>query len=182
MRCREFHEDGVVLPLNIKRQYQDSDGGHDIAQQRWHDSILSAIVKSQRRCRTGQLIMGTIAYLNGCMLIRLRMKQYVIDGLRYPDYQRIKAYLDVHLKASPLDGIYWFELDKDILSPVQKEHTKCSPHVFAIMLEETSLSCELLVRIEKNIKCGCMAYATKTQRNWLIDQTDVIFGKLDICI
>lgn len=140
------------------------------------------VCKSQRRCRTGQLIMRTIAYLNGFMLIRFLMKQYVIDGLRYPEYQRIKAYLDVHLKASPLGGIYWLELDKDILSPVQKQHTQCSPHVFALMLEGTYLSCELLVRIEKNIKCECMAYATKTQRNWLINQTDAILEKLDIRI
>lgn len=110
------------------------------------------------------------------------MKQYVIDGLRLEDYQKLKAYLEEHLASSPLGGIYWLELDKVILTETQKKHPECGPHVFALMLEETYLSCELLVRIKKNIKCDCMAYATKAQRNWLIDQADGILELLDIRI
>lgn len=37
------------------------------------------------------------------------------------------------------------------------------------MLEESYLSCELLVRIKNNIKCDCMGYATKEQRDWLVN-------------
>ena len=110
------------------------------------------------------------------------MKQYVIDGLRLEDYHKLKAYLEENLSSSPLGGIYWLELDKGILTDTQKEHPECSPHVFALMLEETYLSCEFLVRIKKNIKCDCMAYATKAQRNWLIDQADGILELLDIRI
>ncbi len=116
------------------------------------------------------------------MLIRFGMKQYVIDGLRLEDYQKLKAYLDEHLRSSPLGGIYWLELDNEILTPVQKKHEECHPHFFSLMLEETYLACEFLVRIEKSIKCDCMDYATKTQRNWLIDQADAILEKLDIRI
>jgi hypothetical protein len=116
------------------------------------------------------------------MLIRFVMKQYVIDGLRLEDYGKIKAYLDKNLASSPLGGIYWLELDESILTDIQKEHSGCSPHVFALMLEESSLSCELLVRIKKNIKCDCMAYATETQRNWLINQADAILELLDVRI
>lgn len=110
------------------------------------------------------------------------MKQYLIDGLRLSDYQKIKDYLDENLGSSPLGGIYWLELDDKILTPVQAEHNDCRPHVFALMLEETYLSCELLVRIKNNIKCDCMAYATKEQRDWLIDQADAILEKLEIQI
>ncbi len=110
------------------------------------------------------------------------MKQYLIDGLRLADYVKLKAYLDKHLKSSPLGGIYWLELDKELLTPIQKDHEECYPHVFALMLEETYLSCEFLVRIKKNIKCDCMDYATGAQRDWLIDQADAIFEKLDIRI
>lgn len=108
------------------------------------------------------------------------MKQYVIDGLRLEDYHKLKKYLDDNLASSALGGIWWLELDKDILTDTQKEHAGCSPHLFALMLEETYLSCELLVRIKKNIKCDCMAYATKAQRDWLIDQADAIFELLAI--
>ncbi len=116
------------------------------------------------------------------MLIRFVMKQYIIDGLRLEDYVKLKAYLDEHLESSPLGGIYWLGLDEGVLTDIQKNHSDCYPHVFALMLEETYLSCELLVRIKKNIKCDCMAYATKKQRDWLIDQTEAIFEVLDIRI
>lgn len=110
------------------------------------------------------------------------MKQYVVDGLRYEDYQKLKSYLDQYLIASPINGVYWLELEPGILLPVQKDHTGCRPHVFALMLEETGLSCEFLVRIQRKIKCDCMAYATREQRNWLMDQVDAILEKLDIRI
>jgi hypothetical protein len=48
------------------------------------------------------------------------------------------------------------------------------------MLEEKSLSSEFLVRITKQVRCDCMGYATKEQRNWLMDQVDAIFEKLGI--
>ncbi len=110
------------------------------------------------------------------------MKQYVLDGLRLKDYQKLKAYLDKYLESSPLGGIYWLELDKELLTPIQKKHKACYPHVFALMLEENYLSCEFLVRIKKNIKCDCMDYATREQRDWIIDQADAIFEKLGIYI
>ncbi len=110
------------------------------------------------------------------------MKQYVIDGLRLEDYHKLKAYLDQYLTPSPISGVYWLELDQDILTPVQKSHTGCRPHVFALMLEETYLSCEFLVRLEKKIKCDCMAYATREQSNRLMDQVDAILEKLDVRI
>ncbi|MCP3872936.1 MAG: hypothetical protein GY699_07250 [Desulfobacteraceae bacterium] len=110
------------------------------------------------------------------------MKQYVIDGLRLEDYQKLKAYLDEHLKSSPLGGIYWLELDNEILTPIQQKHVGCAPHFFSLSLEEAFLSCEFLVRIKKNIKCDCMDYATRGQRDWLIDQADAILEKLNIRI
>lgn len=116
------------------------------------------------------------------MLIRFGMKQYLIDGLRLTDYQKLKAYLDKYLESSPLGGIYWLELDRELLTPIQKSHEGCHPHVLALILEATYLSCEFLVRIKKNIKCDCMGYATREQRDWIIDQADAIIEKLGICI
>lgn len=110
------------------------------------------------------------------------MKQYVIDGLQPAEHKKLKKYLDETLLSSPLGGIYWLELDEAVLTEIQKRHSACRPHVFALMLEETYLSCEFLVRIQKNIKCDCMAYATNAQRNWLIDQADAILESLGICI
>jgi len=108
------------------------------------------------------------------------MRVYLIDGLRLDDYKKLKDYLDEHLESSPLGEIYWFKLDEHILTDIQKEHTDCHPHVFALMLEETSLSSEFLVRITNKVRCDCMGYATKKQRDWLMDQVDAIFEKLGI--
>ena len=69
-----------------------------------------------------------------------------------------------------------------MLTSVQADHCDCAPHVFALKLEQTLLACELLVRTQKHIKCDCMAYATKDQRNWLIDQIDAMLEKLAIRI
>ena len=108
------------------------------------------------------------------------MRVYLIDGLQLNDYNKLKNYLDNHLESSPLGGIYWLKLDKDILTDIQKEHVDCYPHVFALMLGEPSLSSEFLVRIKKKIQCDCMGCATKDQRSWLMDQVDAIFEKLEI--
>lgn len=116
------------------------------------------------------------------MLIRLFMKQYVIDGLTLKDYTALKTYLDKHLETAPIGGIYWLELDGECLTPEQKAHKDCGPHVFALMLEESYLSCELLVRIKTNIKCDCMGYATKAQRDWLVDWTDAVLERLSVCV
>ena len=110
------------------------------------------------------------------------MKQYVIDGFTLKDYSTLKDYLDTHLEAATVGGIYWLELDSDILTDIQAQHKGCSPHVFALMLEESALSCELLVRIKTNIRCDCMGYATQLQRNWLVDWTDAVLEKLSIHI
>jgi len=108
------------------------------------------------------------------------MKQYVLDGFSPSDHARLKQYLDQYLESASIDGIYWLELEQEILTPLQAAHETCSPHVFALMLEKTSLSCEFLVRIKTNIKCDCMGYATDAQRNWLMDQADAILEKLSI--
>ena len=110
------------------------------------------------------------------------MKQYVIDGLRPQDFKKLKKYLDKHFEASPLGEIYWVELPTNILTPMQEEHEGCKPHVFALVLENDSLSAELLVRIKTSIKCDCMGYATQKQREWLIQKMDLILEKLEVQI
>lgn len=116
------------------------------------------------------------------MVIRSVMKQYVIDGLRPEDYLLLKEYLDRHTEIAGIVGIYWLALEKTLLTPLQADHRDCAPHVFALKLEQNALACELLVRTKKNIRCACMAYATKQQRSWLMDQADAVLEKLAIRI
>lgn len=110
------------------------------------------------------------------------MKQYVIDELRPVDHSRLKDYFDKHLLTSGVGDIYWIEIDNNHLSDIQKEHASCMPFYFAIELEYNRLSCELLVRTKSRIKCSCIAYATKRQRDWVMDFVDAVFEKLEINI
>ncbi|QTA78376.1 Uncharacterized protein dnl_05980 [Desulfonema limicola] len=116
------------------------------------------------------------------MLILLIMKQYVIDQLRLEDYHKLKTYLDENFGDSGVENLYWIPVDTAILTPIQAEHKDCHPLYFAIELEEDRLSCELLVRTRHHMRCDCMAYAVREQRNWLIDCLDAIFEKLNISI
>ncbi len=108
------------------------------------------------------------------------MRQYVIDEIRFGDYEKIKDYLEKNFGPSEMGSIYWIPLDKDIYNDRQKEHEDCQPFYFAIDLEEDRISCELLVRTKKSMKCNCMAFADEQQRNWVIIFIDSIFERLGI--
>jgi hypothetical protein len=108
------------------------------------------------------------------------MKQYVIDELRRKDYELIKAYLEENFLSSDVDGIYWIRLDREILTEIQKEHADCQPFYVAVDLKPNLITFEMLIRTQNRIRCGCMGYATDTQRNWLIRLADAMFDKLGI--
>jgi hypothetical protein len=110
------------------------------------------------------------------------MKQYVVDQLRYPDYEKLKACLDQTCGPAELEGIYWVGLEEELLTPVQAAHQDCRPFVAAIDLQETRLSLELLVRTRSRIRCSCIAYADDKQRSWLIGLVDRMLAQLEISV
>ena len=110
------------------------------------------------------------------------MKQYVIDELRPADYQKLKAFLDDKWGTAEFGGVYWIPLVTDQLGTTQTEHESCQPFHFALELEPTRLSCELLVRTRQRIRCDCIAYASEKQRNWIIGYLDDILEKLAISV
>ncbi|SLM33281.1 conserved hypothetical protein [Desulfamplus magnetovallimortis] len=110
------------------------------------------------------------------------MKQYVIDDLRIEDYEKIKKFCDKSFGEPSLGSIYWIEIEKDILNQTQSAHVDCQPHYFVVELQESRLSCEFLVRIKNSIKCDCMAYADRKQREWLMDMMDAILDELAISV
>jgi hypothetical protein len=110
------------------------------------------------------------------------MKQYVVDQLRYHDYEKLKAWLDQQYGDATMGAVYWIPLEREVLSPTQCEHRECQPHLAAVELEETRLSLELLVRTRNRIRCNCIAYATESQRNWLIHIVDRMLEQLGISV
>lgn len=114
------------------------------------------------------------------MLIPEVMKQYVIDELRPADHQKIKLYLDENYGPCELGGIYWIPLDARYISETQSEHTACQPFYFAIELLPNAITCELLVRTRERVRCGCIAYADRRQRQWIIELIDKMFQELGV--
>ena len=108
------------------------------------------------------------------------MKQYVIDELRPLDYERIKAYCDQHLDADALGGIYRIPLPTELMNETQQAHTACHPLFFTLELLTTHLSCELLIRTHRRVRCDCMGYATEAQCAWLLAKVDAILAQLSI--
>jgi hypothetical protein len=108
------------------------------------------------------------------------MKQYVIDEIRPPDYEKIKGYLNDTLGDSGVDGLYWVPVDEAVLSEVQLAHDACAPFFIALELGTDRLAAELLVRSRSRVRCDCIHCADQRQRDWIIQTVDAIFEKLEI--
>jgi hypothetical protein len=110
------------------------------------------------------------------------MKQYLVDQLRPHDYGALKAHLDNTLRQAGLPGIYRLPIPSEMLTGTQLSHITCKPFYAAIELQPDAVSCEFLIRSETKLRCACMEYANREQRNWVMDQIDAILEKLEIRI
>lgn len=108
------------------------------------------------------------------------MKQYVIDEIRLQDYEKIKAYLDETFGGSGFDGLYWIPVDETLLTEAQQAHHDCAPFFMSLELTPDRLAGELLVRTRSRVRCDCIHYADKRQRDWLIETMDTMFARLGI--
>ncbi len=108
------------------------------------------------------------------------MKQYLADQLLPADFGKLKQYLDEKYDESPMDGLYWIPMDPAKTTRAQQDHKDCQPHVFALHLEEESLSCEFLVRTLSSMRCDCMGYADPNQALYIMGFMDDLLKELDI--
>jgi len=111
-----------------------------------------------------------------------KMKQYVIDQLRESDYDQIADYLDKHTEKTALEGIYWVGVPRELYSAVQLEHTGCHPYYFAVNLSHRQVAFELLIRSRQIIRCNCIGYAGREQRDYILRFADDMLNQLDIKI
>lgn len=108
------------------------------------------------------------------------MKQYVIDQLRQGDFLKLEEYFDGNSEAGDLPGIYWVLVPESLYEELQLEHKECQPFYFAVSLEHQSLSFELLIRTRNRLRCGCIKYANKSQREYILDYADGLFEELNL--
>jgi hypothetical protein len=110
------------------------------------------------------------------------MKQYIVDQLRFTDFEKIRACLDQRYGPAAMGGVYWVPLEPGRLSATQTAHVECQPFFAALELVEDRLSLELLIRTRGRIRCGCIAYATEEQRAWLIQMVDDMMLQLGVSV
>lgn len=108
------------------------------------------------------------------------MKQYLIDQLREGDFLALQDHLDNHAEAGHLPGIYWIPLPENLYEGLQREHGNCQPFYFAINLDLKSISFELLIRTRQRLHCGCLAYASQRQRDYILAYADGLFEELGL--
>lgn len=108
------------------------------------------------------------------------MKTYVIDELRYQDYEKLRDYLPGRFPGGGLSGIFHVPIEAEYLSREQSVHEACQPYYCAIELEEERISVEFLVRSSQRMRCACIGYADERTRAWLMGLIDSIFDDLGI--
>jgi hypothetical protein len=108
------------------------------------------------------------------------MKQYVIDQLRTSDFESIQQFLDSHAESSGMEGIYWVNLPPELYSTIQSEHSKCQPYYFAISLDWNSVAFELLIRSRQLIRCRCISYANRQQRDHILHFAECMIEDLQL--
>jgi hypothetical protein len=108
------------------------------------------------------------------------MKQYVIDQLREHDFLALEAHLNDHAEGGDLPGIYWVPIPQELYEATQSEHADCQPFYFAVSLDRRAISFELLIRTRLRLRCGCIGYASRVQRDYILAYADGLFEQLKL--
>ncbi len=106
------------------------------------------------------------------------MKQYLLDEIPLSDIPKVRDYLNQHAKAAGIADIWWVDLQEDLLSPEQFDHRDCRPHRFAVEVGDDFVRFEFLIRSLQTMRCSCIAYATRVQRDFILAFADRLVEKL----
>ncbi len=108
------------------------------------------------------------------------MRAYLINEIPGDDLARIKAFLQEHALASPMEGLFWARVPEDLLEERQAEHLNCRPYVFAIEIGDDWVSLEFFIRTLSDMRCPCSGYATKRQLDFIIQFAHTMIQDLGI--
>jgi hypothetical protein len=111
------------------------------------------------------------------------MRQYQLDEIARKDIPRVRQYLNEHAIASSLADVWWVDLPEDLLSPEQFEHQQCRPYRFAVEVTEPEVGdsfvrFEMLIRSRETMRCTCLGYATRQQRDFILGFADRLVEEL----
>jgi hypothetical protein len=105
------------------------------------------------------------------------MRQYLIDELSFLERDNLDSCFKRILKPGGLEGVFFLAVPPDLLGPEQLGHEDCGPFYCTVLLEQTSLRFEFLIRGAGNMHCSCIAWATPSQRQFILDFADRILAE-----
>lgn len=109
------------------------------------------------------------------------MRCYLIEDLEPVHVERLEKKLADMGMAASMQGLFWIDVPRELLSPEQKDHAdECGPHSFGLETGDDWIKLELLARARGKIRCSCIAYATAEQRAQVMDFLDNLLKDLDI--
>ena len=100
------------------------------------------------------------------------MRQYLLDEIRRGDIPRIREYLNEHAISSGLEDVWWVDLAEDLLSAEQFAHQDHQTFRFAVELGPSFVRFEFLIRSRETMRCSCIGYATRAQRDFILAFAD----------
>lgn len=109
------------------------------------------------------------------------MRIYSIDQLTEKDTSAIGERLKEMELQGGVEGVFWLPVPEAFFTPLQKEHRPvCGPYCLALVVEETSIHLELLVRGIGRISCQCLGFASEELRNHMIGFLEHMLSDLKI--
>lgn len=103
------------------------------------------------------------------------LSRYICEELEPATTQKIQQHLQQLDCGSGLEDVFWLPVPNTLLTPLQSEHiATCGPYVLALIIEETSLSLEFLVRASRALHCNCTAPASVELKNYALTQLDAM--------
>lgn len=115
------------------------------------------------------------------------MRSYLIEDLVEEDFDKIQAAFEELGFRGPIEDIYYLPLPEELLQPEQKEHIEeCGPYFMALEFvkgtSENLIKLELLTRGRKKIRCSCITYATRPQREHMIEYLDQFIDEQEVSV
>lgn len=108
------------------------------------------------------------------------MRQLFIDQLSPEDVAAVKNFLKANVIESGVEGLYWVELTRDLLDPDQFECEADHPFCFAVEVGDSWVKFEFLIRSRTNLRSAQMRYASRMQRDFILNYSDRIIKDLDL--
>ena len=108
------------------------------------------------------------------------MRQFLIDEIPRQQMEAVSLYLREKMQPSGMEKIFWLDVPKELLTPIQWEHRECGPHYLAVEVGQTFLKFEFLVRCRKRLRCDCVQYATPAQEAFVMNFVHALIQSLGL--